>query len=97
MLDKTYLQGRNNTLLDYPFDWTNWLVEQSDTISSFTLTADDGLTISSSSNTSYVVTAWINITTATPLNKIMSLECSIVTASGRRDSRAIRIKAINAG
>lgn len=92
-LHKIFRQDRDNSLLDYPFDWTPWLTEIGDTIASYTLVIEGGGTISSDSNTDYVVTAWINLTTAVDVNALITLECRITTAGGRRDARTITIQA----
>jgi hypothetical protein len=79
--------------LDYKFDWTPWLTELGDTIDTFTLTAQTGLTIVSSSDDNYVVTAWVTIDSSVPLNKLLTLACKIVTVGGREDERTITLKA----
>lgn len=74
-------------VLDYQFDWSSWLAD-SETISSFTVTATTGLTVDSSSNTNSVVTAWISGGTA---GEIYYVDCKIVTNAARTDSRKIII------
>jgi len=92
MLDRIYPQDRN-AKLDYTFDWTPWLTDQSDTIASYVVTAQTGLTVTTSSNDTYTVTIWITIDSNIPKNRLLTLACKITTAAGRVDERTIRIQA----
>lgn len=71
---------------DYEFDFTDWL--GTDTISSFTLTTDTGITVASSSNTTQRVTTWLSGGTA---GVDYRHACKIVTAGGRTEVRTMII------
>ena len=92
----TYIEKDPYAILDYSLDFTNWM-PANDTISSITVTAQSitgdatPLSINSSTNTNYVVTAIISGGTA---GKIYNVEYRIITANAKRDSRNIRIKVI---
>lgn len=92
----TYIEKDPYAILDYSLDFENWM-PANDTISSITVTAQSitgdaaPLTINSSTNTNYVVTAIISGGTA---GKIYNVEYRIITANAKRDSRNIRIKVI---
>lgn len=71
-------------VLDYVWDWTDWLDD--DTIASATVTGT-GCTVNSQSYTTTKVTAWISggsTTTAPP-----TATCHITTAAGRQDDRSV--------
>ena len=92
----TYIEKDPYSILDYSLDFTNWM-PAGDTISTITVTAQTitgdatPLTINSSTNTSYVVTAVIGGGTA---GKIYNVKYRIITANSKRDARSIRIKVI---
>ena len=77
--------------LDYTVDWDDWL--GSDTISTSTWTADSGITVDSSTNTTTTTTVWLSGGTAgesyTALNRI-------VTAGGRTEDRELLILVLGA-
>ena len=54
-----YIEKDPYAVLDYTLDWTNWMPD-GDTITSVAVTADSGITIDSTSNTDYIVTAYIS-------------------------------------
>jgi hypothetical protein len=71
-----------NAVLDYVWNWSDWL--GADTISSSTVTGT-GCTIDSSTDTTTTVTAWVSGgTTVNP-----SATCHITTAGGRQEDRTI--------
>lgn len=72
--------------LDYAWDWSTWLTAYTDTISTFTITADSPLVVGTTSETSGVVTAFISGGTA---ESVVAAKCRIVTAGGRTDERSI--------
>ena len=87
-----------NAVLDYKFDWaaqtngsgsSDWLAN-GETIASYTVTAETGLTkVSDSvtdSNTS--VTVWLSGGTA---DTVYDVTCHIVTSAGREDDRTMKI------
>jgi hypothetical protein len=79
-----------DAVLDYLFDWSDWL--GSDTISTITITADTGITVASSSNTTTNATVWLSGGTA---GTIYRLACKIVTVAGRTDERTVGIKVVH--
>ena len=81
-------------VLDYAFDWndaTNPWLATGETISSYTVTAQTGLTKDSDSEASGVVTVWLSGGTAGTTYRV---ECKIVTSAGRTDERTIWIKVV---
>lgn len=77
-----------NAVLDYMWDWTDWL-PAGDTISTadVTLAAGD-VVINSESNTTSTVTAWISGGTQ---STDAQLTARVVTAQGRTDDRTITL------
>lgn len=74
-------------VLDYQWDWTAWLGE--DTISTHTIADDsDSLDIDSSLDTDTTVTAWISGGTVGTTARVT---CHIVTGDGREDDRTITL------
>ena len=81
-----------DAVLDYIFDWTTWLDDVADSITSKTVTlgaTPTGLTLDSSSIVGKTVVAWISDGTE---GQTYSVTCHIVTAQGREDDRTIYIK-----
>jgi len=76
-----------DAVLDYVFNWSSWL-QDGDTIDTYTVDADAGLTVDSDSNTTTAVTAWLSGGTA---GQSYGVTCHVVTAGGRKDDRTIRI------
>lgn len=85
-----YIEKDPYAVLDYTLDWTNWMPD-GDTITSVAVTADSGITIDSTSNTDYIVTAYISGGTA---GTIYNVEYKIDTTNGLKDSRNFRIKVL---
>ena len=80
---KTFSQKDPQSVLDYKFDWTEWL--GTDTILSYTLTSSDAaFQIASDSKTSTIVTAWLQGGVA---GQTYEITCRIVTTAGRTDDR----------
>lgn len=75
--------------LDYKFDWSRWLASD-ETIASFTVTVDVGLTKSSaaSADSGKSVIVWLSGGT---LNSRYNVVCQIVTTAARRDERTILV------
>lgn len=92
----TYIEKDPFAVLDYSLDWENWMPSD-DTIASITVTAQTisgdtaPLAIDSSTNTDYIVTAYISGGTA---GNIYNVEYRITTANGIKDSRNFRIKVV---
>ena len=90
-----------SAVLDYAFDWkplthgvpgatSDWLAT-GETISSYTVTAETGLTKDSDSQADGVVTVWLSGGTAGINYKVA---CLITTSAGRTDERTIWIKVV---
>lgn len=75
-----------NAVLDYTWDWEDWL--DSDTISSSSVTVQTGLTADSDSNTTTTATVWLS--GGTP-GEDYEVTNRIVTAGGRTEDRTIII------
>lgn len=77
-----------DSVLDYAFDWSEWL-ESGESISSHSITVAGGITKDSSSNSSTIVSVWLSGgTTGTSYN----IACEIVTSGGRTVERSITIR-----
>ena len=79
-----------DAVLDYEIDWSDWLV--TDTISASTWTADTGLTVDSDSFTDTATTVWLSGGVVGTSYEVVN---HIATASGREDDRTIVIKCKN--
>jgi len=75
-----------DSVLDYQFDWSDWLV--ADTISSASMTVTTGLTLDSESNDTTTHTAWLSGGTA---GTDYTMTSRIVTAAGRTVDRSVTI------
>ena len=82
--------------LDYPFDWraktnghgeSDWL-DPDETIVSYEITVDVGITLVSSSESNGAVVAWISGGTVGTTYRV---ECLITTSAGRKDERSLWI------
>lgn len=73
--------------LDYVFDWSVWL-DDTDSISTDTITVTGGLTVESHSHTTSAVTVWLS--GGDPGTQTVS--CLITTADGRIDERTMNIR-----
>lgn len=80
-----------NAVLDYSWDWSEWLAPLTDTILSFQIILGTGstLAVDSSLRVGGVVTAFLSGGT---LGATESATCRIVTAGGRTDDRTIYLK-----
>lgn len=74
-------------VLDYSIDWADWLV--SDTISTSTWDAEDGITVDDDDSTATTTTVWLSGGT---LGARYLVTNHIVTAAGREDDRTITIR-----
>ena len=79
-----------SAVLDYAFDWTGWLAT-GETITDYTITADTGITVDSSTEDDGKVTVWLSGGTAGINYKVA---CKITTSAGRTDERTIWIKVV---
>ena len=80
-----------SAVLDYVFDWTEWLATV-ETITDYTITADTGITVGSSTELDGKVIVWLSGGTAGINYKVA---CLITTSAGRTDERTIWIKVTN--
>lgn len=80
-----------NAVLDYTFDWTQWLLPMADAIASVTWVLSAGLTKVTSTNSSNTATAFIS---GGVVGTTESVTCRIVTAGGRTDDRTISLKIV---
>jgi len=90
-----------DAVLDYKFDWaastngsgdSDWLdTDNSETIASYTITEETGITLDSDSqgDTDTSVTVWLSGGTD---GNDYSVACEIVTSAGRTDERTILIQ-----
>lgn len=75
-----------NAVLDYQFDWTAWLAED-ETISTSTMTAQDGITVDSDDNDTTTATVWLSGGTAGQRYEVTN---RIVTNQGRTNDKTAR-------
>jgi len=81
-----------HAVLDYAFDWSQWL-EDEETIVSYTITAASGITSASSSfTTTGSVVTWI---TGGTVGVRYPVACLITTSASRVDERTIKIDVRN--
>lgn len=74
-----------DAVLEYTFDWTDWLALVSDSIASYTVTVSSA-TKESDVRVGALVTAWVSGGTA---GTVASILCRIVTVGGRTEDRTI--------
>ena len=86
--------------LDYPFDWraktnghgeSDWLAPN-ETIVSYVITVDAGLTLNSDSESNGVVVAWLS---GGEVGEWYKVACKITTNAGRIDERTLHIHVEN--
>jgi hypothetical protein len=77
-----------DSVLDYEFDWSSWLAS-GETISSYVVAADTGITVDSDSNDTDSVTVWLSSGTA---GIKYTVGCKIVTSASRTVERSIKIR-----
>ena len=80
-----------SAVLDYLFDWTEWLAS-GETIATHTITADTGITVDSSTELDGKVTVWLSGGTAGINYKVA---CLITTSAGRTDERTLWIRVVD--
>ncbi|GGR51974.1 phage fiber-tail adaptor protein [Streptomyces roseolus] len=76
-------------VLDWMFDWSNWLAAGESISGTPVVTVDSGLTKDSQSNTTTKVTCWLSGGT---LGATYKVACRITTNQGRTDERTIAIR-----
>ena len=77
----------STAVLDYGFDWADWLV--SETISTSTWSVPSGITKDSDSNTTTTSTIWLSGGT---LGNVYTITNTIATSASRTDTRAFLIQ-----
>lgn len=75
-------------VLDFAFDWDTWAAV-AETISSYTIDADSGITVDSDSESSNVITVWLSGGVA---GQTYAVRCEIVTNQSRTDERTMLVK-----
>lgn len=68
--------------LDYQFDWAANFLSDSETITEYTVTPTDGITVDSDSETGGVVTVWVSGANRGTV-RYPKVTCHIVTNQGR--------------
>ena len=81
----------SDAVLDYEFNWTDWL-SPSETISSYVITASPGITVDSDTNTEDKVTVWLSSGTA---GQPYTVACRVTTNQARTDERTMTIRVTN--
>lgn len=81
-----------DAVLDYIFNWTDWLALTGDAIASYTVTVD-GVTKDSDSRTGAYIIAVVSGGSALP-GEVASITCSVTTNSSpaRTDQRTIYLR-----
>jgi hypothetical protein len=81
-----------DAVLDYTFDWSDWLTGV-ETIASYDITAETGITVDSDSNDTDSVTVWLSGGTASVK---YTVGCEITTNSvpARTDERSMVFRVV---
>lgn len=79
-----------DSILDYGVNWDEW-VEEGEAITSHTITAEAGITVDSSTESSGIVTIWLSGGTS---GTTYNVACKIITDKGRTEERSILIKCL---
>lgn len=90
MTEQTFTKDPN-AVLDYKFDWSDWLAT-SETISSYVVTVESGLTKDSDSESSGMITIWLSGGTA---YTAYTVACKITTNMSRTEERTILISCMD--
>jgi hypothetical protein len=77
-----------NAVLDYQFDWSDWLAD-GDTLSASTWTPASGITVDSSARTTTTATVWLSGGTAGQVYEVVN---HVTTVDGRQDDRTLRVR-----
>jgi len=80
-----------DAVLDYVFDWSDWL-DSDETISSYIITEETGITVDSDSESDGLVTVWLSGGSA---GEKYNVACKITTSLGRTDERTMIIHVRN--
>lgn len=76
-------------VLDYDFDYSDWLADRADTISAFTVTADPGITIGTTVQISGVVKVFLS---GGDNGGAYKVTVTAVTVGGRTKQAEIQVK-----
>lgn len=79
------------SVLDFQWDWSSWLAPD-ETINTFDVEPDTGITKGSAAQTAGVIDAWFS---GGEVGKFYYVACTITTSQGRTDTRRIQIAVIN--
>ena len=74
-----------DSILDYQWDFTSWLAS-GDTVASYVVTADPGITVESDSNDTTSVTVWLSGGTA---GQAYTVSVRATTQQGRTVERSV--------
>jgi hypothetical protein len=80
-----------DAVLDWIFDWNDWLAE-SETISSSSFIVDPGITVDSNSNTTKTAKVWLSGGTE---GQVYRVTCRITSSEGRTDDRSFTLRCTN--
>lgn len=87
---KPWILKDPNAVLDYTWDWTDWLAQISDTISAYLVfSVDPDVTVASTNQISGLVTAFLSGGT---IGETHQVTCRITTVGGRIDDRSIYLR-----
>ena len=86
MVEQSFVKDPDASL-DYAFDWTDWL-QTGETISSYIITVEPGITKDSDSESLGVVTVWLSGGTAGERHHV---SCEITTSLDRTEERSMRL------
>ena len=78
-----------DAVLDFTFDWSEWLAD-GETISSVSFSVPSGLTEESSTHDDTTATVWLS-TSSSQAGNTFVVTCHIATSAGRQDDRSILI------
>lgn len=77
-----------DAVLDYAFDWATYWLQETETISSYVISVDSGLTKDSDSDSDGIVTVWLSGGTG---GANYEVSCKITTSLGRTEERTIGV------
>lgn len=89
-MDQPYYMAPG-AVLDYSWDWTDYLAADGDSITSQAITCGDQLSAAAPTRQAGIVTAFVTLQPTAPQQLQTVVTCTITTANGRTDSRGIRI------
>lgn len=78
-----------NAVLDYSFDWSEWITDAADEITSFSFDCGGGIVAGASSRDNAVITVFVS---GGFVGAEGSITCRINTAGGRTDDRTLYLK-----